>query len=79
MELPLVPVGLPELEPLDQQSINRELFEACMRDLLAFLAAPTPPVRMLVDEENAVQYARGYILMKLMKKLKRREGMIEGN
>ena len=75
MALSLVPVGLPELEPLDQQSINRELFEACMRDLLAFPATPTPPVRMLADEENAVQYASGYILMKLMKKLEKRKGM----
>ena len=72
MALSLVPLGLPELEPLDQQSINRELFEVCMRDLLTFPAAPTPPVRMLADEENAVRYASGYIMMK---KVEKRNGM----
>ena len=70
-------LGLPELEPLHQQAVNRELFAACMRDLLVFPEPPTPPVRMLADEENAVRYASGYVAMKLCKKLEKSKGSKE--
>lgn len=63
--------GFLEVQPIDQQAVNRELFERCLRDLLTLpiTTADNPLVKLLADEENAVRYAAGYVAMKISRKL----------
>ncbi len=73
-------VGLPEMEPINLQSVSRELFDHGMSDLFAMMSSSMPStsrkkeVRMLADEENSLRFASGYIGMKLLKPLKKAKG-----
>ena len=67
-------IELPPLIPLQQQSVNRHLFETIILDI-AKLSKPTlvaaKSVQLLTKEDNAVRYASGFVAMKLMKNSKR--------
>ena len=63
--------GLSEVQPIDQQAVNREVFESCIRELLILPTSHSSPVKLLADEENAVRYAAGYVAMKLSKKIEK--------
>ena len=67
--------GLRFFEPLHLQAVNRQLFDNCMKkffDMLKPSAAQSrvEEVKLLVDKENAVRYACGYVGMKLLKEFR---------
>lgn len=71
-------LGQPDLNPLQHQSVNREIFDRMMKDSLslhlpsATASSSAGKVTLLADEQNAVRYASGYVVMKLSKKLAER-------
>ncbi len=68
-------VGLQELDPLHLQPVNRSLFDSLMSESLVLKRPPggaRTKTRLLADEQNAVRYASGYVVMKISKKLKKR-------
>lgn len=65
-------LGLQNMEPINLQSVSRELFDRCMKDFFGTLkesasASGRSEVRLLGDEENSLRYASGFIGMKLLK------------
>ena len=73
-------IGLSEMEPINLQSVSRELLGHCMSDLYSMVSSSMPSMsrrkeaRMLADEENALRYSSGYIGMKLLKELNKAKG-----
>ena len=72
-------IGVPNIEPLDFQSVNRQLFNQCMQELFLMLTPPTPAVtkeiKLLADEENSIRLASGYVGMKLFNRFGKNKGM----
>ena len=73
-------LGLPPVNPFQQQSVNRELFQKLLVDAAkscsgSVVARPrTVRTHLSVEEENAVRYASGYVTMKLLNKFKSKSG-----
>ena len=60
------------VQALTMQSVNRHLFNLLLLET-SILSYETTPVVMSSEEENAVRYASGYVAMKLMKALMKKE------
>ena len=71
-------LSLPQLEPLDHQSVSRIVFEAKMKEWIVRCRVPARASgerrRLLADEENAVRYASGFVVGKMTKKVKDKKG-----
>ena len=69
-------IELPQVIPLQQQSVNRHLFETILVDI-ARSSKPTPVaakrhlVQLSTEEDNAVRYASGFVAMKLVRKYRK--------
>ena len=65
---------LPPVNAFQQQAVNRYLFERLLvksgKSLAASVTASKPRTQLTVEEDNAVQYAGGYVAMKLLNKYK---------
>ena len=63
------------VQTLTTQSINRHLFNLLILETSSSssLSCKTTPVVMSSEEENAVRYASGYVAMKLMKELMKKD------
>ena len=63
---------LPVVNVLQQQSVNRDLFELILVDKFSSMSLDSKPVEERVnlscEEDNAVRYAAGYVAMKLLKR-----------
>lgn len=73
-------IKLPQLEPLHAQAINHQLFTSSLKEIL--LQQPQVSEKtssqkptLMADEENALRYASGFVAMKLLKTLKKRDDM----
>ncbi len=70
---------LPPVNAFQQQAVNRNLFEKLLIDAakpltpIASETTPKPRTQLTIEEYNAVQYAGGYVAMKLLKKYKKRQ------
>ena len=68
---------LPPVNAFQQQAVNRNLFEKLLIDAakpltpIASETTPKPRTQLTIEEDNAVQYAGGYVAMKLLKKYKK--------
>ena len=73
-------LGLPPVNPFQQQSVNRELFQKLLVAVAKACSGPivatprTVHTHLSVEEENAVRYASGYVTMKLLNKFKNKSG-----
>lgn len=74
----LTSMGLPEMDPLHYQSVNRAIFDSILKESLVLHRPPSQAkqirTRLLGDEQNAIRYASGFVVMKLTKKLEKRSG-----
>ena len=76
-------LGQPQLEPLQHQAVNRIMFDSLMKEHItlhlpqATAGAAPEKKTLLADEQNAIRYASGYVVMKLSKKLAHRSGKKE--
>ena len=67
---------LPPVNAFQQQAVNRNLFENFLIDAakpltpIASETTPKPRTQLTIEEDNAVQYAGGYVAMKLLKSIK---------
>ena len=68
-------INVVELDPLAIQYVNLKLFEPLVQDTFGSVVAsqPAPP-----EEENALQYACGFIPHKLLKKYEKMDGTLAG-
>lgn len=67
---------LPPVIALQQQSVNRHLFERILVDTVksskpTALAVRKCTIQLSTEEDNAVRYASGYVAMKLLEKYKK--------
>ena len=63
------------MQALTMQSVNLHLFNLLLLETKSInsLTYETTPVVMGSEEENAVRYASGYVAMKLMKELMKKD------
>ena len=73
-------IDVVELDPLAIQYVNLKLFEPLVQDTFGSVAAsqPAPPTSLTSEEENAMQYACGFIPHKLLKKYEKMDGTLAG-
>lgn len=71
-------LGIPALQPLEYQAISRHLFNHAMieyfKEHFGSEHCGKSSITLLVEEDNALRYASGYVAMRLSKKFERKSG-----